>query len=461
MVKILELYNTLYKVTETLIDVLKRDGHHERHRSLIEAKTKSYVLDEHGKWSIGEVPCEYLTPPFSDYYHILSMDETEKLFNILLTKGFIKHPKFVDSEGNPVEKPSKRDILWSGCLHGGVFSFIGQYLMRIQTLDFNLDIFDQSYSDFERYQLSDVIPFTSVIPLLNFSSDDNLIVFDDKVKIVSLGRSERNRLGSYMHMVFMRNPNPEDLETVANIFASGFAIKSTFSVEKGAPISNTFTHEQARQILTVLRLLKSGAPFWNVTFTEPTGFHPTFAGPTIAHDIPLLPVQRKESLHLSVEDCAVCKDVWQYLQRLSHRKDQDKLDVGIRKFNDIYDRRFLEDKIIDMSILLESTLLYDTDQELGYHLSLRGAHLLKSNREPIETFNLLKKFYNLRSAIVHKGKRLSSPVSVGDMQFRPEEFVTEMEAVCREVLRTFIEKVTGGDPISNVTKDLDEEALRP
>lgn len=108
MVEILELQNTLYKVTKKLIDALKRDDDHERYRSLIEAKMESFVLDKYGKWSIGEVPCEYLRPPGSDYTdHILSMDETEKLFDILLAKGFIKHPKFVDSEGNPVENPSK------------------------------------------------------------------------------------------------------------------------------------------------------------------------------------------------------------------------------------------------------------------------------------------------------------------------------------------------------------------
>ncbi|MDY6866051.1 MAG: HEPN domain-containing protein, partial [Halobacteriota archaeon] len=176
---------------------------------------------------------------------------------------------------------------------------------------------------------------------------------------------------------------------------------------------------------------------------------------------PLLPVQLGgESLHLSAEECKVCKDVWQNLQCLSHQKDQGKLDVGIRKFNDIYDRRFLEDKIIDMSILLESTLLYGDDKELGYRLSLRGAHLLKSNRDTEGTFKLLKKFYDLRSKIVHNGERLNPPVSIGEMPFRPDEFVAEMEAVCREVLRTFIEKVAGGFSISQVNADLDTESLR-
>jgi hypothetical protein len=462
MVEILELYNTLYKVTEKLIDTLKRDGYHERHYPLIEAKMESFVLDEHGKWSIGEVPRENLRPPASDYTdHILSMDETEKLFDILLAKGFIEHPKFVDSEGNPVEKPSKRNILWSGCLHGGVFSFIGQYLMRIPRLDFDPDMFDHSYSDFERYHLLDEILFTSVIPLLHFSSDEDLIQFDEAHKIVRLQRTEIARLGSYMPMVFMRDPNSMDLETVASIFASDFAIKIVFSLRKDEPISDKFAYEQARRILTAFRILKSGDPFWNITFTEPVGFHPTFAGPTIAHTVPLLPVQRKESFRLSVEDCAVCKDVWQKLQRLSRQEDRGKLDVGIRKFNDIYGHKFLEDKIIDMSILLESTLLYGDDKELGYRLSLRGAHLLKSNRDPMETFIVLKKFYNLRGGIVHKGKRLSSPISVDKRPFRPDEFVAEMESVCREVLRTFMEKVAGGVSISDVNKDLDKEALRP
>jgi len=251
-----------------------------------------------------------------------------------------------------------------------------------------------------------------------------------------------------------------DLETVASIFASDFAIKIASSLRKDEPISDKCAYELARGILTALRLLKSGGPFWNIRFTEPVGFHPSI-GMGAGHTVPLLPLRRKESLHLSVEDSLVCKDIWRNLQRLSHRKDQGKLDVGMRKFNDIYDRQFLEDKIIDISILLESTLLYGHDKELGYRLSLRGAHLLKSNRDSMETFNLLKKFYNLRSTIVHNGERLSSPISVDKRPFRPDEFVAEMESVCREVLRAFTEKVAGGVSISDVSKDLDKEALRP
>ncbi len=463
MVEIMELYNTLYKITEKLIDVLKREGYHEKHP----IKTRSYLLDEHGNWSIGEVPYEHLGPiiKLTDYIdYILSMDEIEKIFDILLSKGFIKYPKFVDSEGNPVENPSKRNILWSGCLHGGVFSLIGRYLDQIPTFDFYPDIFNQCYSDFERYHLSDKISGISTIPLLNFSSDADLVELDDDVKIVRLERDEYTRLGPYMaDVVFRRDPNLEDLNDIKRIFESGFAIKINFSLGKDEPISDKFALDKAKQVLTTLRLLKSGDPLWNIYFSEITDYHPKFApGFSSGCTVPLLPTrQLKERFHLSVEDCTVCKEVWQNLQRLSKHKDQGKLDVGIRKFNDIYDRRLLEDKIIDMSILLESTLLHGIDRELRYRLSLRGAHLLKSNRDPMKTFELLKEFYDIRSEIVHDGKRLSPPVSVGKMQFRPDEFVAEMEDICREVIRAFIEKVAGGVSISRVNEDLDKEALAP
>lgn len=189
------------------------------------------------------------------------------------------------------------------------------------------------------------------------------------------------------------------------------------------------------------------------------GFHPSTDGYSGGYTGHLLPEKLKESLYLSTEDCTACKNVWQNLQRLSNFNDQGKLDVGIRKFNDIYDRKLLEDKIIDMSILLESTLLYGIRDELRFRLRLRGANLLKSDRDPMKTYNLLKEFYDLRCVIVHEGGRLSSSISVNNRQFSPDKFVTEMESVCREVLGAFIEKVAGRVSIDAVVKYLDDEAI--
>ena len=83
MIKIPELYNALYKVTKDLIDILKRHGYCQS--KLIEAvREKTHILDEHGKWSVGEIRYKRLKPSIDCYDYVLSMSETEELFNIFL-----------------------------------------------------------------------------------------------------------------------------------------------------------------------------------------------------------------------------------------------------------------------------------------------------------------------------------------------------------------------------------------
>jgi len=85
--------------------------------------------------------------------------------------------------------------------------------------------------------------------------------------------------------------------------------------------------------------------------------------------------------------------------------------------------------------------------------------LLRPYRDPRETYKYLKKFYDLRSMIVHNGKRLSSAIRIDEQELTPKEFVADMESICREVLKTLIEKLASGVSLSNINEDLDKCAL--
>lgn len=469
MIKIPELYNTLSRLVKKLIDILKCDGeYHTDFRKLSKGTVEGYLLDKYGKWSIGKVPLRILPHLFTylktkHLDRLASMQETKELlkelFEILLHSELIKYPpKLMDPEGKlVVGAPTMQDILFSGLSNGGVDRFIAQYLRRISVLGFDVKVFNECYSDFEDYHLSNVNSFTSVIPLLYFSSDIEVIEFSDEVKIVRLDPTEMTRLAN---IPFLGNPDSSKLEVLETIFGSGFAIKVAFSSQKDEPVSDKSARERARLLLTALRLLKPGHVSWNITFGVPTDFNPVLATPTVQYSIPLPSTRRKECLFLSAGESEILRNIWHSLRCLSQCRDQGKLDVGIRKFNDIYNRSSLEDRIIDMSILLESTLLYGIKDELAYRLSLRGAHLLKSNRDAKQTYKYLKKFYDLRSDIVHDGKRLDPAISIDGSELTAKWFVAEMETVCREILRAFVEKVAKGSSLGNINKGLDEEALR-
>lgn len=82
----------------------------------------------------------------------------------------------------------------------------------------------------------------------------------------------------------------------------------------------------------------------------------------------------------------------------------NKYQIAIRRFNMVYTREKLEDKILDLAIALEA-LFSKGPGDLRYKVSLRLSRLLENNPENREKiFEKTKKFYSQRSSIVH-GRR--------------------------------------------------------
>ena len=389
---------------------------------------------------------------------LLSMPETHELCAILLDRGFVESPTAYDSEEDLVENPSEQNTRWATCMYGGLFEFIQRYLQSIPKLHFDPEIFNRLYADFEQYHLSDEVPFTSTVPLQGFSADEDCITFDADTRIIRLGHSQITRLASRGYFRWL----PTDdfgLSRVKEVFSAGFAIQITYRLAKGQPISIPVEHEEADRILTAVRLVRPGNASHNIIFTGPSAFYPLQQAPTAGWTEPLIHKGLGEALHLLTNDVGPCQSIWDSLNKLSQQKKAAGLDVAVRKFNELYQRRSLEDRIIDMSILLESTLLHGQDRELRYRLALRGAHLLKSTRPTKETFALLKKFYDLRSKIVHQGQTLDAPVQTGRQSFPAAEFVAEMHSLCREVLHTFVTRLATGESIDAVIETLNDAAL--
>jgi hypothetical protein len=79
------------------------------------------------------------------------------------------------------------------------------------------------------------------------------------------------------------------------------------------------------------------------------------------------------------------------------------IDVALRRLDYSYDRRDVEDQIIDLIIGFEA-LFSDSSGEITYKLALRTATFLSLNYEADFVFDFMKKTYALRSSIVHGGK---------------------------------------------------------
>ena len=84
-----------------------------------------------------------------------------------------------------------------------------------------------------------------------------------------------------------------------------------------------------------------------------------------------------------------------------------KLAIAIRRFNTAMTRNSPEDRIIDLAVCLES--IFDSQTEIAYKFSLYNSFLGSTNpTDRMSTFKLLKKFYRVRSGLVHGGQEVST-----------------------------------------------------
>jgi len=140
--------------------------------------------------------------------------------------------------------------------------------------------------------------------------------------------------------------------------------------------------------------------------------------------------------------------------------------LAVRRFNLAVGRRDIEDKVIDLTIALES-LLVAADTELSYRLKLAASHLLRAEQKPQTTFDTVSAMYALRSAIVHTGARLNESPTKSTKRIlrkvsesgRAVEAVDCFRQITRLVLREIIRRMQLGKNLEDIQSELEKCAL--
>jgi len=87
------------------------------------------------------------------------------------------------------------------------------------------------------------------------------------------------------------------------------------------------------------------------------------------------------------------------------RLEKNQFTLAVKRLNSAITRKNEEDSILDITIVLESLLANDSNSEITYRLATRAAHICQiepfNNYSSKHVFELCKKIYNYRSAIVH------------------------------------------------------------
>ena len=108
----------------------------------------------------------------------------------------------------------------------------------------------------------------------------------------------------------------------------------------------------------------------------------------------------------------------------------DSLKTALRRFGSSYEKRDLEDRLVDLVVAMEA-LFGDGQGSVAYKVALRGASWLHPRGEcRVKAFREIKKLYDLRSRAIHGGK--PKPLQ--------KDQVDELEETVRRSMLKFLDK---------------------
>ena len=312
--------------------------------------------------------------------------------------------------------------------------------------------------------------FTITFPLLNFSSGlEQPRQLGGHLSLAPFTPTDKTFLWNEDAKRFSFSPPPMDVTTFTLVT---WKLAGTFSAPKKEDASDMSpTRQEAlnelEDILSAMRLLKRGnvgTPAIYQKRLEPVLWEGTRMCAPLTQtrylSFGFMPYEFRES------DITPLQDLVDTLQQLrlsqpSGASLYGDLSIGLRRFNQSYERNILEDQLIDLTIALESTLLESLKEELTYRLAVRGAALLADAEDPWEPKKsraLLSAMYDVRSLIVHNGLQLSDKdilKKIRKLEMQPKEFFQQCEQVVRDVLRAYVRRRKKGQSVRDVNEDLE------
>ena len=315
-----------------------------------------------------------------------------------------------------------------------LYSFLGTFLKRVGKLSFTDESFDQLYEEFEHYLYLSKMPYKVTAPLQGLAGDIGEIKFDNHLRMRRISGTEK---AAYVEMTAYPTTIP--------IWFSSFDIQhSQYTLEAdyfqtGKVMNTSSCTEKFDDVVTVLRLLKSGKMGLCVTKTEPTIWTPdlgTFYSQRFSHSGIAVP----SSYVLNRTEKSALLHLWRrtrdFKNQTGRSESGEYINIALRRFNFGVEEDNAENKIIDFLIAFEALYLEEMD-ELSYRLSTRASMLLgEDDAEAARVKEVIVEAYRLRSKIVH-GKKVPQMKVQGEI-IELSEFVGHVEEYLRRSLRLFI-----------------------
>jgi len=215
--------------------------------------------------------------------------------------------------------------------------------------------------------------------------------------------------------------------------------------------------------ITALRLLKPGPIGASVIVHREIWPHPD--GRSSVAELPefYLPAMTLGRYNLAASEVEPFKALYDMLASARTTARFKPVALCLRRFNLSYSRDHRDDRIIDLVIALEGSLLFGDNQELRYKTAFRGAAILAASHDPAGTAMHLRRLYDLRSKIVHDGLTLEEVAAHKDFGWLRgmglDGYLMDVESLVRAILCQYVERVAGGVDVRTVNDRLDQSVL--
>ncbi len=372
----------------------------------------------------------------------------------LQAEGHFPEPSVTDSAGRQIVDLPLDKIIRSAVqfLVNAVYEYLnerGHYTFEPASF---AEVFVRSQTRRSRTHLQ----VRAIAPLANFTSDGS-VDFGDGTRIEHLSGSEKTQIwkDEYLEKAF----------TATEVASCNFAITAEElrpRLHREGDIPFRF-----KRVIMALRLLQSGrvsAPA-TVYVDQPPSNLGGMTSTTHLKDILNVHLFEGGKYCLKTHDNQALVALYNKLGALEARqRDYGQFGLCLRRFSQSYERAYAEDRLIDLTVALEGSLLAAIAGELKYRVALRGATLLRDRAAPEATFRLLKALYDIRSTIAHNGETLDRINHAIFKEIDRHRFPAAVETCVRAVLIAFLDRIFMGESIADVAAGLDAEvlaALRP
>jgi hypothetical protein len=300
------------------------------------------------------------------------------------------------------------------------------------------------------------------IPLVNLNSNVESEQIGAHLRLERFTAEEKARLWNTWH-------GPWGQVGLPAINLLEFKLTGSYIPREDMPDDRYAIEAEAWLFLTALRLFRTGDIAAPVNFgVEKDESDPNWPMPTLAYTEGDRPRSDPKLYMLLAAELPEVLNLMDTLRQFRTKRKLKPLETPLRWFHQSYSRGAPEDRVIDLTVVLESTLLWGTRDELSYRLSLRGAALLAQSRDPVQVQALLHTVYGVRSKIVHAGGALSDPGVAKELRslHPPVDFrdlPVRFEDIVRDVLRAYVRHNAAGESMESIREKLDRriaEGLR-